>query len=162
MCKSRILRVIIGVALLNAVLLSCTQKHEIPWAIDEFLRDEFVIYATVDSIPKPVFDLIPITSSKAKTVMADPGDDFNKTDIVGNPDLPFSRLIFAGHSEQIWFVYSEEGGIGYHIRLLLYEYSNGQVVLRNELVFFQKASDLDELRQLIVSAEEIWITGLTF
>ncbi|MCY3770673.1 MAG: hypothetical protein OXG98_01420 [Gemmatimonadetes bacterium] len=161
MCKSPICGVISGIVLFNAVQLSCAQEHDIAWAIDEFLQDEFVIYTTVDSIPEPIINAIPKTSDRAITVMVDPGEDYNVTDIIDYPDLPFSRLIFAGQSDKIWFVYSEEGGIGFHIRLLLYEYSNGQVVLRNELVFFQKAPDLDGLRQLIVSAKEISITGFT-
>lgn len=157
MYKSPICGVIAGIVLFNAVQLSCDQEHDIPWAIDEFLQDEFVIYTTVDSIPEPIFNAIPNNSFEGVIAMADPGEDYNKSDAVDNPDMPFSRLIFAGHSDQIWFIYSEEGGIARHKRLVLYKYSNGQVELLNELTFllFQIAADLDELRQQIVSDNEI-------
>ena len=158
MCKSPICRVISGIVLFNVVQLSCAQERDLQWAIDEFLQDEFVIYATVDSIPEPIINAIPKTSDRAVTVMVDPGEDYNVTDTIEYPELPFSRLIFAGRSDQIWFVYSEEGGIGRHEKLVLYRYSDGQVELLNELMFLspnQIAADLDELRQLIVSAREI-------
>lgn len=159
MYKPPICGVIAGIVLLNVVQLSCNQEHDLPWAIDEFLQDEFVIYTTLDSIPAPIFNAIPTTSSEAVTVMADPGEDYNETDTVENPNLPFSRLIFAGQSDQIWFIYSEEGGVGRYNRLVLYKYSIGQVELLNELTIltYQNVADLEGLRELIVSDNEILI-----
>ncbi len=158
MYKSPICGVIAGIVLFNAVQLSCNKENDLEWAIEDFLQDEFVIYTTLDSIPEPIFNAIPYTSSDAVTAMADPGEDYNESDMVDNLDLPFTRLIFAGQSDQIWFIYFEVGGIARHKLLVLYKYTDGQVELVNKLVFlwaYQNAADLDELRLRIVSSNEI-------
>lgn len=45
--------------------------------------------------------------------MADIGAPFNATDSVGDPTLPFRRLIRAGNHGTDWFLWYEHGGIGY-------------------------------------------------
>jgi len=45
--------------------------------------------------------------------IADIGAPFNSTDAVNDPNLPFRRLIRAGHRGSDWFVWYEHGGIGY-------------------------------------------------
>lgn len=44
--------------------------------------------------------------------MADPGQPFNKTDVVDR-NLPSRRLIRAGHRGADWFVWYEQGGVAY-------------------------------------------------
>ena len=158
MFKAHICGGIAGIVYSTFMQLSCDRVHELPWAVHGFLQDEYVVYTTVDSIPKPIID----TFSSYPDVgipMADPGEDYNETDVEDKPGLPFSRLIFAGHSDQNWFVFSEEGGIARHNKLVLYKYTNGQVKFRCMLVFYHKPDDLDlaGLRRMITSGKRIYI-----
>ena len=43
--------------------------------------------------------------------LADPGEDFQATDVVGEDSLPWRRLVFGGHAGSITFIYYEKGGI---------------------------------------------------
>ncbi len=53
--------------------------------------------------------------------MANPDQPFEETDVVSDPRLPNTRLIFAGYNKNYFFVYCEQGGIGYNCELLLYK-----------------------------------------
>lgn len=56
-------------------------------------------------LPASLRDLLP--------PLADVGAQFNSTDAVLDPSLPFRRLIRVGHRAQDWFVWYEHGGITY-------------------------------------------------
>jgi hypothetical protein len=45
--------------------------------------------------------------------MADVGAPFNSTDSVSDPNAPFRRLIRAGDRGSDWFIWYEQGGVGY-------------------------------------------------
>jgi hypothetical protein len=45
--------------------------------------------------------------------IADVGAPWNATDSVSDPTLPFRRLIRAGSHGSDWFVWYEQGGVGY-------------------------------------------------
>ena len=66
----------------------------------------------------PVSDVSSVAQLPAALVkligpIADIGAPFNSTDSVGDPSLPFRRLIRAGHRDNNWFVWYEHGGIAY-------------------------------------------------
>jgi hypothetical protein len=50
---------------------------------------------------------------KLLTPIADIGAPFNATDSVSDPQLPFRRLIRAGHRGTDWFAWYEHGGVAY-------------------------------------------------
>jgi hypothetical protein len=56
---------------------------------------------------------IPTALSNMVGPIADIGAPFNSTDAVGDPSLPFRRLIRAGHRGDDWFLWYEHGGITY-------------------------------------------------
>ena len=45
--------------------------------------------------------------------IADIGAPFNSTDSVSDPNAPFRRLIRAGNRGADWFIWYEQGGVGY-------------------------------------------------
>lgn len=81
-----------------------------------FLRTQFETIAFTDSLPIGV---------GTDRVMANPGEPFNKTDLVDG-DLPMQRLIVAGRSDSLWFVYYEQGGVAYSRNLVLFDYREEQ------------------------------------
>lgn len=51
--------------------------------------------------------------------IANPGEQWTATDVIIDPHRPRRRLIFAGSSPSLWFIYYEHGGEGRHEHLLL-------------------------------------------
>lgn len=51
--------------------------------------------------------------------IADPGGKWCATDVIREHKLPRRRLLFAGSSPTLWFIYYEHGGVGRHEHLLL-------------------------------------------
>jgi hypothetical protein len=80
--------------------------------------------------------------------MADPGERFEATDVITDPNLPRRRLIFAGVSQDRAFVHYEEGGIAqsYIVELFRLEPSGTAVGIWHG--YFGPAKSLDEIRQL--------------
>lgn len=60
----------------------------------------------------PGFLQMPPEVRKLLAPMAEPGQPFNKTDVIDR-NLPSRRLIRAGHHGADWFVWYEQGGIAY-------------------------------------------------
>jgi hypothetical protein len=64
------------------------------------------------SVRQAVHDLL-------KSSIANPGEKWNATDVILDPQRPPRRLIFAGTSQSLWFMYYEHGGRGRHDHILL-------------------------------------------
>jgi hypothetical protein len=64
-------------------------------------------------VPEPVvaefWRAIPSDSPGPRS-FADPNEEFQETDVISTPPLPWRRLIFAGVSSRITFIYYEKGG----------------------------------------------------
>lgn len=149
--------VVVGIALFSSIHLSCTSADEPKWPIDVLLEEDFIIYTSVDSIPKRFTDAVSIPGDV--TASANPGeyfnDTFNDTDDAVN-DLSTWRLKFAGHSGNYWFIYYEkETPYGKEDFLALFDLTKMQRVPWVELSFLGslKAPDLTVLRHYIVSAK---------
>ena len=95
----------------------------------KFLGTQFERINSFDSLPEPIkthwlkrFD--PGMEAYIKPGMAEPGEPFNVTDVV-HANLPMHRLKFGGASSDMWFVYYEHGGIGFHYHLVIYQSEDG-------------------------------------
>ena len=64
--------------------------------------------------------------------MAEPGADFNATDVIVDPNLPGRRLIVAGCSATVCAIHYERGGIAHTFRILgLVRGANGWKIVWN-------------------------------
>ena len=142
--------VVAGIILFSSLHLSCTQKQEPKWPIDIILQDELYTYITVDSIPKPLIDVF--ATSDGVIPMVDPGEHYNSTDVIEYLDRPFKRLIFAGQSGNHWFIYFEQGGMGWNCQLHLFEYTEEKVELLIQMNMVYKATGFEELKRMIVKS----------
>ncbi len=150
--------VTVGIVLFQFISLSCNPKQDAPkLAMDIILHDEFVIYTSVDSIPRPLVYALPFTDTEAELVMADPDEVFNKTDVILDEDLPFKRLIFGGQSDRYWFIYYEQGGWGYGCHFILFEYIDNSIDQMMQLNIDCKLPDIEEVRRLIINSKEMSI-----
>lgn len=94
----------------------------------------------VKSLPKSVRDQL--------GAMADPGEDFQRTDVVVDESLPWKRLIFAGQSQKYWIVAYEHGGIGHSYFVAIFEIKN-----EDARIFWISSAQLSSLQQLKTALE---------
>lgn len=155
------------VSILVGILLSCltfvnaaqakpkdAQNQGTPLsAIDQqhVLQDNFVLVKTVQALPKAVQR--GLAGNDIRSGMADAGQLFEISDMVGPKPLPFRRLIYAGVSSGYCFVYNEYGGYGYGTQVAIYRLSNGHATLfwRAGLQNYKNFFDLPQLRNEIVA-----------
>ena len=93
------------------------------------LQDTFSLLGTVREIPEPVQRLLLPDRKQPLNGMADPGREYQESDLIGPSPLPFRRLVFAATSPGYCLVYNEQGGIGYWQRVSLYRLNGGRASL---------------------------------
>ncbi len=113
------------------------------------LDDNFVLVKTVAAMPLPVQKKI--LGTGIREGMADVGQPYETSDMVGSKPLPFQRLIYTGTAPGYCFVYRECGGFGTRQEVSLYHLSPGQAVLvwQADLQDDKKLLSLPELRSVI-------------
>lgn len=85
---------------------------------EQFLAGDFTIVKEARALPRPVLQLF-TEKGGSRLLMANPGKDFNATDVIYDGSIPRKRLIFAGVSGDKCFVFYEQGGIG-HMYILAF------------------------------------------
>jgi hypothetical protein len=81
------------------------------------LDGDFLIVKNVDRLPDDLKSAFCRLAGMKNFEMADPGENYQVTDVVVEEGLPFKRLLFAGISSGKYFIHYETGGIGhsYHV-----------------------------------------------
>lgn len=103
----------------------------------------------IHAVPKSIIKVLKtLAHSKEKNFMAKVNGTFNSTDIVDSR-YPNRRLIFAGKSDKLYFIYYECGGIGYHLSLVMFEISSDNIKPVLVLTMFDKATSVDSLKEMI-------------
>ncbi len=54
-------------------------------------------------------------------LMSDRGGAFNATDVIIDPATPLRRFLHAGQADDLWFIWYEHGGRGYHAHIVVYK-----------------------------------------
>lgn len=90
------------------------------------LQDIFTVVKNVRETPEPVRKQLIPDGKEVLSGMADPGQAFQTTDVVGPKPLPFRRLIFAATSPGYCLVYYEFGGYASGQRVDLFRLFGGQ------------------------------------
>jgi hypothetical protein len=81
--------------------------------------------------------------------LAEPGANFQSTDVIRGKRLPSRRLIFAGLSAKYSIVYYERGGIAYGLLVAVLERSNG----KTKVIWVSNAGRMANLRELKTALE---------
>src|ERR1700687_305596 len=89
-------------------------------AREQFLQGDFSLIKDVRALPAPVLQAFTEPKGGSRVTMANPGKDFQATDVILDSSLPFRRLIFAGVSGDKCFVHYEQGGRGHSYVLALF------------------------------------------
>ena len=93
----------------------------LPGSLRGHLRGEqFVAVSGVAALPADVRDGLQVLWHSPRFEMAEPGAEFQVTDVITKPNLPIRRLILAGCSADHCIIYYERGGIAHtHTVVLL-------------------------------------------
>ena len=113
----------IGVSLWSAMAAAsqATDAAAMPGALRAHVQDEqFGIVTSIRGLPLGVRDGLQTLFGSAQLDIAEPGAQFQATDVVVNPKLPTRRLVAAGCSYDHCLVYYERGGIAHtwHVALV--------------------------------------------
>jgi hypothetical protein len=113
----------IGVSLWSAVLIGsqAAPAGALSDALRAHVKDEqFGIITSIRGLPLGVRDGLQKLFATPDLDIAEPGAEFQATDVIGNPRLPIRRLVAAGCSTDFHcLVYYERGGIArtWHVAL---------------------------------------------
>jgi hypothetical protein len=119
------------------------------------LDGDFKILTSVDMLPAQVKSAFTAIVHQSKFEMADPGRDFQLTDVITQEGLPRRRLIFAGISEKNCFLHYEMGGRGHSNYVVYFSRGpSGATFMWGESLT-KRASNLTELRLEVYSAHDL-------
>jgi hypothetical protein len=121
------------IALVAVVLISfsvvpgptAAQSRALSEAQRTHLRGEqFMTVTSVTGLPLVVRDSLKGLFGGSTLALANPGAEFQATDVVMKPNLPIRRLILAGCSADHCLVYYERGGIAHTRYVMLFQWRN--------------------------------------
>lgn len=84
------------------------------------LDGDFKILDNVEQLPASIKDAFTAIAHEPRFEMADPGHDFQVTDVMTHEGLPRRRLIFAGISDRDCFIHYEMGGRGHSFLVVVF------------------------------------------
>jgi hypothetical protein len=116
----------IGVSLLSAVV---SGSQSAPATLSEALRahvkgEQFSIVTSIRGLPLGVRGELQTLFRSPTLDIAEPGAEYQATDVIGKPGLPFRRLVNAGCSRDFHcLVYYERGGIAHTYQVALFRWT---------------------------------------
>ena len=119
----------IGVGFWSAVVAG--SQAVAPEALSEALRDHvkndrFGIVTSIRGLPLGVRNELQELFGSQNTLdidIAEPGAEFQVTDVIVNPQLPIRRLVAAGCTIEYCLVYYERGGIAHTWQVALFHWT---------------------------------------
>jgi hypothetical protein len=116
----------IGVSLWSAVVIGSQAVPGV--ALSETLRahvkdDRFQIVTSIRGLPLGVRDGLQMLFGSPTLDIAEPGAEFQVTDVIGTATLPIRRMVAAGCSTDHCLVYYERGGIAHTWQVALFHWT---------------------------------------
>ena len=116
----------IGVTLWSAVVAG--SQPVAPGALSAALRDHvkndrFGIVTSIRGLPLGVREGLQTLFGSNTLDIAEPGAEFQVTDVIVNPKLPNRRLVAAGCTMEYCLVYYERGGIAHTWHVALFHWT---------------------------------------
>jgi hypothetical protein len=85
--------------------------------------ERFGIVTSLRGLPLGVRDALQALFGSSKLDIAEPGAEFQVTDVIVKPNLPSRRLVAAGCSDDHCIVYYERGGIAHTWQVALFRWT---------------------------------------
>jgi len=116
----------IGISLLAAVSAARQAAASVALATalrDHVKNDRFGIVTSIRGLPLGVRDALQMLFGSQTLDIAEPGAEFQVTDVIVNPTLPIRRLAAAGCTIEYCLVYYERGGRGHTWHVALFHWT---------------------------------------
>jgi hypothetical protein len=115
----------LGVSLCSVVVIG--RQPTAPGALSAELRAQvrdgrFGIVTSIRGLPLGVRDALQALWGTSTLDIAEPGAEFQQTDVIVNAKLPFRRLVAAGCSMEYCLVYYERGGLAHTWHVTLFHW----------------------------------------
>ncbi len=144
----------VGVSVWSALVAG--SQAAAPVALSRELRahvkdERFEIVTSIRGLPLGVRDgLQTLFGSKALDI-AEPGAEFQVTDVIVNPKLPIRRLVAAGCSTDHCLVYYERGGIAHTWHVALFHWTPAATRFEWGGIAPRGLGSIDDVRNAILS-----------
>jgi len=119
----------------------------------EFLNADYRIVRKVADLPAGVRKLYTVKDG-SRVAIADPGEKFEATDFITDPDLPRRRLIFAGVAQDRAFIHYEEGGIAHSYIVELFRLESPDIAVGLWSTYCGPAKSLEEMKRLVLEEKQ--------
>ena len=113
------------------------------------LTPDYKIVRNVANLPNGIRKLYTVKGG-SRVAIADPGERFEATDNIIDPDLPRRRLIFAGVAPDRAFVHYEAGGITHSYIVEFFRLESQDVAVGLWSGYCGPAESLEEINQLVL------------
>jgi len=153
MQRSRLLCAI-GVSVWSVVMAG--NQATAPGALSAELRahvrdEQFGIVTSLRGLPLGVREGLQTLFGSRALDIAEPGAEFQRTDVIVDPNLPIRRLVAAGCSTDHCLVYYERGGFAHTWHLALFHWRPAQTRFEWGGAAPANLKTIDELRKAILS-----------
>jgi hypothetical protein len=112
----------------------------------DFLNADYKILWKMADLPSGVKKLL-VVNGTSRLALADPGEKFEATDFIRDPELPRSRLIFAGVAGDRVFLHYESGGIAHTYSVELFQLKSPDVAVGLWKGYRGPAKDFEEMKK---------------
>ena len=110
--------------LISAQQIALSQVGSLSGALRDQLKDErFGMVTSIRGLPLGVRDGLQTLFGSQTLDIAEPGAEFQVTDVIVYPKLPIRRLVAAGCTIDYCLVYYERGGIAQTWRVVLFHWT---------------------------------------
>lgn len=113
-----------------------------------FLTPDYRIVQKVADLPAGIRKLYTVKGG-SRVAIADPGERFEATDVITDPDLPRRRLIFAGVAQDRAFIHYEEGGIAHSYIVELFRLESPDLAVGLWSGYRGPTKNLEEMKRLV-------------
>ncbi len=116
---------------------------------DRILDGDFKPMRSVELVPLQVKAAFAGLTKESGFEMADPGQDFQLTDVIVQGKLPWRRMILAGISDTTCFLHYERGGRGHTYYLVVFTTNSSGAMLIWSGSLPEPAATITQLRFLV-------------
>ena len=124
----------------------------LPAALQSHIKDEqFQIVTSIRGLPLGVRDGLQTLFGSQALDIADPGREFQVTDVIVKPGLPIRRLVAAGCSIDHCLVYYERGGIAHTWQAALFHWTPAATRFEAGGIAPRGLASIDDVRTALLS-----------
>jgi hypothetical protein len=138
-----------------SITLSAQQfRKQLSTAEKKLILDgQFTDVTKTESMPTAVKQAFAKITGEPTFSLANPGQNYQATDVDPDQTLPGRRLVFAGRADNEWFVHYERGGIGHSYYIVVFKVTRSGFEFVWGCVGFHGAKNLDQLRKMVAAGQ---------